>query len=231
MTALDDLLAEQSRYYRARAPEYDDWWFRRGRYDRGEESNARWWAEAGEVEAALEAFDPAGDVLELACGTGLWTERIARTAASVTALDGSTEVIELARLRVGDAPVSFAQADLFEWEPADTYDVCFFGFWLSHVPGERFDGFWEKVARALKPGGRVFFVDSLPSEMASAADHTWPAEGEESHMRRLADGREYRVVKRFYEPEQLEQRLAGLGWRARIRITPEFFIYGEASRA
>jgi demethylmenaquinone methyltransferase/2-methoxy-6-polyprenyl-1,4-benzoquinol methylase len=59
MTELDDLLAEQSRYYRARAPEYDDWWFRRGRYDWGEEANAPWRAEAAEVEAALEEFDTA----------------------------------------------------------------------------------------------------------------------------------------------------------------------------
>jgi hypothetical protein len=29
------LVDEQARYYRARAVEYDDWWFRRDRYDHG----------------------------------------------------------------------------------------------------------------------------------------------------------------------------------------------------
>jgi len=158
MSGVQDLLAEQARYYRARAGEYDDWWLRRGRYDRGAEANARWFADAAAAESALERFDPAGDVVELACGTGLWTEKLITRARSVTAIDASPEVIELARARVdascvGDAHVEYVHADLFVWEPDRTYDVCFFSFWLSHVPEERFASFWEKVARALAPGG------------------------------------------------------------------------------
>ena len=30
---MSDVLREQKRYYAARAPEYDDWWYRRGRYE------------------------------------------------------------------------------------------------------------------------------------------------------------------------------------------------------
>ena len=156
----DALLAEQVSYYRARAAEYDDWWFRRGRYDNGPEWNAAWFAEVAEVEAALERFDARGDVLELACGTGLWTQHLARTATRLTAVDASPEVIELNRARVGDAAVAYLQADIFDLQLPGRYDECFFGFWLSHVPDERFAEFWDGVGRALRPGGRVFFVDS-----------------------------------------------------------------------
>ena len=38
----DGLLAEQRAYYRARAPEYDEWWQRRGRYDRGSDLAEEW---------------------------------------------------------------------------------------------------------------------------------------------------------------------------------------------
>jgi len=38
----EELLAEQRDFYRARAPEYDEWWQRRGRYDRGVELGAEW---------------------------------------------------------------------------------------------------------------------------------------------------------------------------------------------
>ena len=228
MQDVEPLLAEQSHYYRERAGEYDDWWLRRGRYDHGQETNARWFSDAAEVQAALDRFKPSGEVLELACGTGLWTERLVH-ADRVTAVDGSPEMLELCRVRVGDGRVEYIQADLFEWEPERTYDVCFFGFWLSHVPDEHFDAFWEKVGRALTPGGRVFFVDSSRHDLASAVDHKLSAPEDPTMLRRLADGREYRIVKQFYEPGRLQARLAGLGWNIEVEGTREFFIYGRGA--
>lgn len=229
MSDLKRLLAEQAHYYRERAGEYDDWWFRRRRYDHGPETNARWFSDVAEAHAALDHFKPTGDVVELACGTGLWTERLLGDVTSVTAVDGSLEMLELCQTRVADPRVRYVQADLFAWEPERTYDVCFFGFWLSHVPEERFETFWEKVRRAVGPEGRVFFIDSLRSEQASAVDHKLPDQGEETMLRRLVDGREYRIVKRFHEPEPLQRRLAELDWNAQVKTTSEFFIYGQAT--
>jgi SAM-dependent methyltransferase len=228
---LDGVLAEQARYYRERAGEYDEWWFRRGRYDHGPEFNARWAAEAAELEHQLARFDPRGEVLELACGTGLWTRLLAPYAERVTAVDASEEVIALARSRVDAANVSYLQADLFVWEPTSRFDVCFFSFWLSHVPEERFDEFWAKVARALEQGGRVFFIDSLRHQLASASDHQLPERDSERMLRRLDDGREFCIVKRFHEVEALQERRASLGGAARVEATLEFFLYGSARLA
>jgi ubiquinone/menaquinone biosynthesis C-methylase UbiE len=164
----DRLLEGQLAYYRARAGEYDEWFLRTGRYDRGPEWNQRWFSESEQVRRELEEFEPAGEVLELACGTGLWTMELARYAASITAVDASPEVLEINRSRFREARsetlVSHVLADLFDWSPQKAYDVVFFGFWLSHVPPARFDAFWELVRSALRPGGRVFFVDSLGQE-------------------------------------------------------------------
>lgn len=221
------LLAEQQDYYRARAPEYDDWWQRRGRYDRGADANAHWFAEAAALERALDRFGPEGDILELACGTGLWTGTLVRHARRLTAVDAAAEMIARARERVGAAPVEFVHADLFAWSPAaSTYDLCFFAFWLSHVPESRFDAFWGTVATALRPGGRVFFVDSDRSDRSTASDHRLPAADEETMARRLDDGREFQIVKRFYAPSRLERRLESLGFMVAVRRTGEFFIYG-----
>jgi ubiquinone/menaquinone biosynthesis C-methylase UbiE len=227
MNEIEPLLAEQSRYYRERAGEYDDWWLRRGRYDHGPETNARWFSDATQAQDALDRFEPIGEVLELACGTGLWTERLVSRADRVTAVDGSPEMLELCRARVGDEHVSYVRADLFEWEPERNYDVCFFSFWLSHVPDERFDAFWEKVKRALRPNGRVFFLDSSRHDLASAVDHKLSEPNDPTMLRRLADGREYRIVKHFYDPAPLRARLAELGWSIEVHSTPEFFIYGH----
>jgi len=83
------ILNEQMAYYRARAGQYDEWFFRQGRYDRGAKPNARWHEQVRQLRSALEGFCPAGEVLELACGTGLWTQQLAATAAGVTAVDSA----------------------------------------------------------------------------------------------------------------------------------------------
>lgn len=231
MVAGDTLLQEQIAYYRARAGEYDQWFLRQGRYDHGPALNQQWFDEAGVVADSLAAFAPTGRVLELACGTGLWTQHLARTASSLTAVDSSPEVIALNRERVGRSDVEYIQADLFSWEPAGQYDFVFFSFWLSHVPPERFPSFWEMVYSALAPGGRVFFIDSLYSESSTANDHQLEGETATTLSRKLNDGREFRIVKVFYQPETLASKLAGLGWQMQVTATPNYFLYGSGKLA
>ena len=167
-------------------------------------------------------------MLELACGTGLWTRHLARHAERLTALDGSAEMIALNRDRVHAANVDYAQVDLFQWQPTEQYDACFFSFWLSHVPQELFAKFWDKVLRSLRPGGRAFFIDSAPLDDYLSAGSTVAQDNNETMSRRLADGRAYQIVKRFYEPEELELQLAALGFEASVKKTAEYFIYAAA---
>jgi ubiquinone/menaquinone biosynthesis C-methylase UbiE len=228
----DALLSEQLDYYRARAGEYDRWWNREGRFDRGADANARWFAEASSLEGVLERFAPHGDVLELACGTGLWTRHLVNHAGTLTAVDAAEEVLAINRSRVGSAHVRYVQADLFDWAPPRAaYDACVFAFWLSHVPEERFAAFWEMVGSALRPGGRVLFIDSLRAQRSKAADHVMPGTGDVTESRRLDDGREFRIVKRYYDPRELESALAPLGFDVRVATTGEFFLYGTGSRS
>jgi SAM-dependent methyltransferase len=229
MASSDRLIEEQIAYYQARAGEYDEWFLRQGRYDHGPEMNARWFAEVEQVARALEAFAPAGDVLELASGTGLWTQRLAPTARSVTAVDSSPEVHAVNQERLGGAPVRYEVADLFRWQPSRQYDTIFFSFWLSHVPPERLESFWSLVRAALAPGGRVFFVDALYEETSTAKNHQLEGPDAYAVTRHLNDGQEYRIVKVFYRPETLTERLTEWGWQARIERTPTYFYYGEAT--
>ena len=220
----EDLLDEQIAYSRARAPEYDDWWFKRGRFQRPPEVRRRWAADVAALEAAVDAFDPRGAVLELAAGTGLWTQRLVRDATSVTAVDASPAVLALNRERVAGAgaPVEFVVADLFAWEPPRRYDVVFFSFWISHVPPGRFDEFWALIDRALVPDGRAFLIDNAP------ATDWYDGEGGVTR-RELVDGRTYDIVKVYWSPVALRDRLAPLGWHADLR-RGEFFLYGSVVR-
>ena len=225
-----DLLREQVEYYQARAAEYDEWFLREGRYDRGPEHRARWFREAAIVEAALQKALPSGDVLELACGTGLWSQHLVKQHSRVVAIDVSAEAIAINRERVDSNAVEYIVADLFDWTPpAGRFDAVFFGFWLSHVPPGHFDAFWETVRAALKPDGRVFFVDSLLEQTSTARDHDQLDKSGEVR-RRLNDGREFSIVKVFYEPARLEQQLADCGWEGWVRSSGQFFLYGSVTR-
>jgi SAM-dependent methyltransferase len=227
----DDLqhrLDEQLRYYRARAPEYDEWALREGRFDRGPRERARWFAAMAQLERALDRFHPSGHVLELACGTGQWTERLARYADRLTAVDAAEEVLELNRRRVGDR-VRYVHADMFSWTPRETYDVVFFSFWLSHVPPERFGQFWSLVRSALAPGGRVFLIDNLASPEAAALDPEHPGPDAGSVVRHLSDGRAYRIWKVLHRPKQLEADLDELGWHATARRAGTFFLHCQST--
>jgi demethylmenaquinone methyltransferase/2-methoxy-6-polyprenyl-1,4-benzoquinol methylase len=231
----EDILREQIAYYRARAPEYDEWFLRQGMCDLGPEWNEKWHEEVSVVADALDVFGPNGRVLELACGTGWWTERLARHADLLTAVDASPEAIQIARDRAPSA--RYVVADLFEWEPSETYDVVFFSFWLSHVPTARFEWFWRFVDRALAPDGRVFFMDNLRKEMPELVQLTnlrshLQREGEREGevVRRINDGREFRAVKVYYEPDDLAKRLSGLGWDVEVRATDWFLYYGWGGR-
>jgi demethylmenaquinone methyltransferase/2-methoxy-6-polyprenyl-1,4-benzoquinol methylase len=226
---MGDLIREQIEYYRARAGEYDEWFLRQGRYDRGPEANQAWFAEVAEVRQALDSFDPKGRVLELAGGTGLWTAQLVRHAGELTVVDSSPEVLAINRQRVGSDRVQYVQADLFAWEPTECYDVVFFGFWLSHVPPERFAAFWNLVRACLRPAGRVFFVDSLYSETSTALDHQLEGSKATSVTRRLNDGRTFRIVKLFYDPAELQQHLAALGWAMTVSTTDHYFLYGSGN--
>jgi demethylmenaquinone methyltransferase/2-methoxy-6-polyprenyl-1,4-benzoquinol methylase len=220
-----ELLDEQIAYYRARAAEYDEWFFRQGRYDRGEAHRKAWFAELEAVEAALRSAEPRGRVLELACGTGLWTRHLVERASEVTAIDAAPEALARNRERLASDRVRYVQADLFRWQPRDLYDFVFFGFWLSHVPPDRFAPFWATVRTSLASGGKVFFVDNAHNAEIAARNHQLPKSGFVMD-RVLNDGRQFRMVKVFYEPEDLTLRLATLGFTGTVRGTGEYFVYG-----
>jgi SAM-dependent methyltransferase len=208
----DALLAEQMAYYRAGAAQYDRPYTER--------------EDLRELLAAADELPIAGDVLELACGTGQWTPVLAARARSVTAVDAAAEVLAIARARAASPGVQFVRADVFAWQPTRRYDTVFFAFWLSHVPPARLPDFWNTVAAALAQGGRAIFIDDGPAAAAQEevlADQPVPAA-----VRRLDDGSRYRIVKVFHDARALMEDLTALGWSVRIRPGTGNFTVGIA---
>jgi demethylmenaquinone methyltransferase/2-methoxy-6-polyprenyl-1,4-benzoquinol methylase len=193
--------------------------------------NSLWFADSATVQTVLDEFNPSGRILELACGTGIWTEKLLPYASSMTCVDGSLEMLAINKNRVRSSRVDWVQANLFDWEPCGQFDQIFFGFWLSHVPPTKFESFWKSVSDSLSPGGRVFFVDSRHEHTSTASDHLLPKPEATTLRRRLNNGSEYQIYKVFYEPSDLVNRLRTLGWTFEVSQTAHYFIYGRGHRA
>jgi SAM-dependent methyltransferase len=204
---------EQVAYYRHRAAEYDLTSY--GDVDRADRR----------IASLLDQLRPEGDVLEIACGTGIWTRHLAARARHLTAIDAAPEMIALARQRVSGRIVTFVTADILDWAPPRQFDTVFFAFWLSHVPASAFGQFWSVVRTALASDGRVFFVDDLP---AAAGQETYVAGSGELVERRLQDGTRHRLVKLVRDDQALTAQLTELGWHSTITRSGPNWLLGQA---
>jgi demethylmenaquinone methyltransferase/2-methoxy-6-polyprenyl-1,4-benzoquinol methylase len=246
-SGVDDLLASQIDYYRAHASRYDDWWRRTGKHDLGEDYRLRWEAEIAELDAILASLAPLGDVLEFAGGTGNWTAKLVPFSDSITVVDASPEAVAIAQSKIGEPKVSWVIDDIFDHKPVRRYDTVFFSFWLSHVPPERFDQFWDLVSQCLVPTGRVVFIDSAhPALSRDLSEHKklWSESTESTFVgidsrtnletgissRLAADGSTYGLVKIWRSPEDLQSQVSVLGWAIEANTTETAFLYGHGQR-
>ncbi len=226
---MSNVLQKQIAYYRARAQEYDEWFYRQGYYDQGEVRNQQWHTEAQIVRDQLLDFPQVPHIVEMAGGTGIWTQELTKISETVTVLDASPEMIEINRAKVQSDQVTYQQADLFQWQPEQQVDMIFFGFWLSHVPKEKLSPFLEMVHRALKPDGRLFFVDSQKVQSGTSSRQKLDTTND-IQKRVLNDGSEFEIIKIYYNPEKLTQVLNDHGFDITVQATPTFFIYADGKK-
>ena len=217
-------------YYEARGGEYDDWYLRRGRYEHGPIHDAAWNAEIDAAGRWLDGLPLHGRIVELAAGTGWWSPLLASKGelwmydAAETPLERARERLVAHRLRahlhVRDA---WAEPD------GDPADALFAGFWLSHVERDRTADFVGLVARWLGPAGRIAIIDSLPDPRSGAIDQ--PAPADDRSVRRLADGREFTIVKVFRSADEIAAALTAAGFTdVAVTTTGRFFILATARR-
>jgi ubiquinone/menaquinone biosynthesis C-methylase UbiE len=150
-------------------------------------------------------------VLEIACGTGYWTERIAKTAVSILATDVNESVIALAREKQMPGNVSFTVADMFAFTPNEQFGGVFAGFIWSHVFLQDLDAFLQKVKSFLKPNGALVFIDGNPVE---GTNHDFKnitktdEYGNTFQTRKLENGETHLVLKNFPTREFLLNKLS-----------------------
>jgi len=172
-------------------------------------------------------------VLELACGTGYWTEVIAQQAAEVVALDLNEEVLEIARTKkVPAGRVEFTKGSAYEIPGfGRRHDALFAGFWWSHVLRQDLDAFLRHAAAAVAPGALIAFLDNRYVEGSSTPVSRTDAEGNDYQTRRLDDGSTHEVLKNFPDEGELIRRASLAGWGAHVELLQHYWLLTFWSRS
>jgi SAM-dependent methyltransferase len=204
-------------YYARRAHEYERVYAKPER-----QQDLRWLA------ARLGALLGGRDVLEVACGTGYWTQVLVRHARSVVACDINDEVLKIARGKPwGAAEVRFCRHDAFDVaEVPGRFDAGFAGFWWSHIQRARLAGFLDQWHRRVGQGGLLVAIDNRYVSGSSTPITRTDAEGNTYQLRRLVDGSRHEVLKNFPDAHQLLAILARLQppvVDARVELTRYFW--------
>jgi demethylmenaquinone methyltransferase/2-methoxy-6-polyprenyl-1,4-benzoquinol methylase len=186
-----------------------------------------WQADLDAATMWLDGLPLGGGIVELAAGTGWWSPLLAQKG-ELSIYDAVEQTLDLARERLLAHGLRAHIHVRDAWEAPDRQvDALFTGFWLSHVPRARLADFLAICRRWLKPGGIYAFIDSRPDPESGVRDRLEPAD--DMAVRRLADGREFRIPKVFYEPAELEAALLAAGFdSAEVKTTSRFFLMGQA---
>lgn len=137
-------------------------------------------------------------VLEIACGTGYWTQQIAESAREILAIDVNREVIDVAKMKhYAPARVRFKKIDLFNLNDSFRYKTLFGGFIWSHIRIQDLDDFLAKVHSLVEPDGKLVFLDNIYVEGRSTPISETDEHGNTFQLRMLENGRQYKVLKNF----------------------------------
>jgi len=165
-------------------------------------------------------------VLEVACGTGYWTEVIAPHVRSITAIDYAEETLAIARAKKYPVNrVQLAQGDAYALPDfGRRHDALFAVFWWSHVPLARLDSFLDGVATAVAPGAIVAFLDNRYVEGSSTPVSRRDGEGNTYQTRKLDDGSAHDVLKNFPSERELIERASAHGVEAKVEWLDYYWL-------
>ena len=187
-------------YYADRAPEYERI------YSKPERQ-----ADLATLRELVANTFAGSDVLEVACGTGYWTDILAQAATSVLATDINDEVLEIARRKpriIESSRVNFARTDAYTFNAGRKFSGCLAAFWWSHIPKARIRSFLEVLHFNLRPGATVLFIDNRFVRASSTPIHREDSNGNSYQLRSLSDGTTHEVLKNFPAARELVEAVA-----------------------
>jgi SAM-dependent methyltransferase len=181
-------------YYSKRASEYESIYYRDDPIRQ---------SELDKIKDELKALFKNKAVLEIACGTGYWTETIASVAREVTGFDTSSEVLEIAKSKGIDA--KFVLGDAYDLSAiVGDFDSSCANFWFSHIEKVNIPKFLTSLNKRFPPGSRIFMADNVYIPGLGGTLVEKPESPDTYKLRELSDGSTYEIVKNYYTQDTLK---------------------------
>ncbi len=182
-------------YYALRASEYEEI------YHRNDPQRLK---EQSKIQSRIKVAFRGAHVIEVACGTGYWTQFASETAQSIVATDCNEEVLEIARHKQYSCPVSIEMADAYDLPfPPKTFTGGIANFWFSHIPKNRIAHFLEGFHKTLKAGSHIFMADNMNVAGLGGELTTKPGDDNTYKLRTLKDGTQHEILKNYFTREDL----------------------------
>ena len=165
-------------------------------------------------------------VLEVACGTGYWTQFIAPQAKRVYAGDINESVLEIAREKpIPPGKATFIKSDALALDNVPPgCNAAFAGFWWSHVKKSELTQFVARLASRIEPGSVVAILDNSYAEGSSTPVSRTDSEGNTYQMRKLANGEQFEVLKNFPTPDELAAAVKGVAREAHLESVTYYWL-------
>jgi ubiquinone/menaquinone biosynthesis C-methylase UbiE len=165
---------------------------------------------------------PNKNVLEIACGTGNWTQILAKRAKTVLATDINESMLAIAQQKKYiHNNVRFESVNAYDLTAIrEKFDIAFAADWWSHIPVQNIPIFIDQLHSKLEKNGTVIIVDMKKINDDISADSYYDENGNYRHKRTLPDNSEYEVIKNYPTERELHNLLSGRA--ENIKFTENF---------
>lgn len=207
-------------YYRARAAEYDQF------YDRPERQS-----DLARLREWLTGHARGRTILEIAAGTGYWTEVAAPVAKAIIAIDSVVETLAIAEKRHLGPHVNLVTADAYALPIfGPMFDAGMAHMWWSHVEKERRLEFLSRFTARLKPEAVILMIDQTYVEGICPPVSRQDESDNQYAVRTLRNGSTYEIVKNYPSDEELRASFAPFGIDIRVMRLDHFWALSARNR-
>ncbi len=159
-----------------------------------------------EIKELIDKLFINRNVLEIACGTGYWTEILSQSASSVLATDLNASMITKAKGLYSSTNIEFRVADAYSLNTIPNHFSGAFSvlFWC-HIPKSKIHQFLNTLHSKLAPNSPVLIICQLEDQ--DSMNHAIDSEGNTIALRK-ADSQTYNIVKNIPSEKELTELLA-----------------------